>query len=124
MPYADPAAKRAYQRAWAARRRAEFFAGKTCEWCDSSDDLHLHHRDPSQKESHSIWSWSETRRLAEIAKCVVLCAACHMRAHGEARRVEAELRSPHGTIRRYWNGCRCESCRNARRDHAREERAA
>lgn len=124
MPYADRQAQRDYQRRWAARRRAEYLDGKTCSWCDSDDDLELHHADPSKKVAHAIWSWGRERRLNEIAKCIVLCRSCHNRAHGQARRVEAELRNPHGTVRRYWIGCRCDLCRLARREYERDRLAA
>jgi hypothetical protein len=67
----------AYQREWMRRRRAAFFGGKACDTCNSGAALQLHHRDPSQKISHQIWSWSEARRNAELSKCVVLCGACH-----------------------------------------------
>jgi hypothetical protein len=123
VPYADPDAQREYQRRWAAQRRAAFFHGKRCEWCPSTGPLELHHRDVTRKENHKIWSWGEARRLTEIAKCVVLCVPCHRRAHSEARRVEAELRNPHGTTRRYWNGCKCEPCREAHRQYNREHPA-
>ena len=124
MPYKDPDAQRAYQRRWVHIRRASFFAGKACEWCESTEELELHHRDTNKKESHKIWSWGEARRLVEIAKCIVLCATCHRRAHAEARRVEAELRNPHGTRQRYELGCHCEPCRSAKADYNRERRAA
>lgn len=91
---------RRYQREWVARRRAEFFADKVCVACGSSEDLELHHRDPAEKESHSIWSWSAERRDAELAKCEVRCAACHLDAHGKL----------HGTAKRYDLGCRCTCC--------------
>lgn len=120
MPYADASAQREYQRRWMTQRRAAFFHGKTCEWCQSKGPLELHHRDPSKKESHSIWSWGEKRRLTEIAKCIVLCVGCHRRAHSEVRKLESELRNPHGTVRRYWNGCRCEPCRESHRAYNRE----
>lgn len=119
MPLAGEA-KREYQRQWIADRRAAFFNGKTCSWCPSTERLELHHLDTSRKEAHAIWSWSEARRLAEIAKCIVLCRPCHERAHAEARRIEAELRQPHGTRNRYGMGCRCDSCRLAQRDYNRE----
>lgn len=123
MAYSDPVAQRAYQRKWVNRRRAAFFNGKTCEWCASREGLELHHRDPNKKVSHAIWSWGEARRLAEIAKCVVICSVCHRRAHAEARRFEAELRNPHGTYLRYKMGCRCDACRAGNRDHQRESKA-
>lgn len=126
MPYADRAAQKAYQRTWIARRRALFFKDKACEWCGSTTELQLHHRDTSRKENHKIWSWGEPRRLAEIAKCYILCRLCHQKAHAQARRVQAELASPCGTARSYWRGCRCDACRTGVREHVqrREGRAA
>ena len=116
MGYKNPELQRAYQRAWVARRRAAFFKGKSCEWCEATEQLELHHRDPSRKENHAIWSWGEARRLTEIAKCIVLCRDCHKRAHSEARRIEAELRNPCGTLPAYKRGCRCDACRAANRE--------
>lgn len=117
MPYADPETRRAYQRSWVAARRHEFFDGQVCAWCGADDDLELHHRDPTQKVAHAIWSWSEPRRQAEIRKCVVVCGSCHDGAHREAQSIEAALRASHGTIQSYWRGCRCPPCRAARRDY-------
>jgi hypothetical protein len=124
VPFADPAAMRDYQRRWVARRRALFFRDRSCEWCGATEELELHHRDPNKKVSHSIWSWGEKRRLAELAKCIVICGPCHRRAHAEARRVEAELRNPHGTEQRYRLGCRCTDCRAANTERARRQREA
>jgi hypothetical protein len=124
MPYADPEMQRKAQREWIARRRAQFFADKQCAWCQSTSALELHHRDPNKKEAHAIWSWSPARREAEAAKCVVLCAACHVRAHSEARRVEAELRNPCGTLAAYKRGCRCTPCRTANAEHQRDQKKA
>ncbi|MEM1416560.1 MAG: HNH endonuclease [Myxococcota bacterium] len=62
-----------------ADRRARFFAGKSCVKCGSVERLELDHIDPAQKVTHSIWSWSQARREAEIAKCQVLCRRCHKR---------------------------------------------
>lgn len=98
----------AYQRRWMAARRAEFFAGKSCEKCGSSDRLELDHLDPGQKEEHRIWSWSDDRRAAELAKCRVLCRDCHVKRHADERR--KPLR--HGTANAYKKrGCRCVGCR-------------
>ncbi len=47
--------------------------------CGSWDELEVDHVDPALKISHSIWSWSLERRLAELAKCVVRCRACHLK---------------------------------------------
>ena len=120
MPYKDPEAQKKYQREWCQKRRRAFFDTKECEWCGSTSSLELHHRDPSRKESHAIWSWTEARRQTEIAKCIVLCAGCHDRAHAEARRIEAELRNPCGTTAAYRRGCRCAACRRANADYSAE----
>lgn len=111
MAYKNYEAQKAYQRAWVAKRRASFFKDKCCQWCHAREDLELHHLDPERKENHAIWSWGEKRRETEIAKCIVLCKPCHVRAHSEVRRLEAELRNPHGTRNRYDLGCRCPDCR-------------
>jgi hypothetical protein len=124
VPYRNVEDKRACQRRVVAERRAAFFAGKCCEWCGSTDELQLHHRDRSAKTSHKIWSWSERRRAAEIAKCIVLCRACHERSHAETRRIEAELRNPHGTYARYKLGCSCALCRLANTEYQRARKVA
>jgi 5-methylcytosine-specific restriction endonuclease McrA len=77
MPYKDPEVQRNYCRQWVAKRRADYFADKACVKCGSKDRLELDHIDPAEKTHHAIWTWSEERRLAEIAKCQVLCYKCH-----------------------------------------------
>lgn len=91
MPYKDPERQRKAQREWMARRKAQWIEENgPCASCGSSEDLQVDHIDPSKKISHACWSWSEQRRLAELAKCQVLCAPCHLRkslrerAKGEA----------------------------------------
>lgn len=81
MPYADRENRRKYAREWMRKRRASFMDGKACVFCTSAHDLVLHHLDPTQKESHRIWSWSEKRRNVELEKCVVLCRPCHVGFH-------------------------------------------
>ncbi len=86
------ARKNQYQREWQARRRAEFFAGKSCLWCGATSNLELHHQDPSQKEDHRIFSWSKQRMKEEVAKCIILCRACHQRHHAEEQRGRPRVR--------------------------------
>lgn len=113
MPIRDVEERRAYQRAWVRRRRAEYFADKCCARCGRMDHLELDHKDPSEKVSHNIWSWSRERREAELAKCQVLCEDCHQEKTDEdLRQMFGELK--HGTVsayRRY--GCRCVACKKA-----------
>ena len=78
MPYSDPEAQRSYQREWlAARRRQWLEEHGPCVDCKTWDELEVDHVDSSTKVTHRVWSWSKARREAELAKCVVRCAACH-----------------------------------------------
>ena len=80
MPYKNPSRQLEYQRRWiAARRRTALDAsGSRCAECGSPSDLQFHHRNPAEKLSHRIWSWSQPRIREELSKCVLLCAACHL----------------------------------------------
>lgn len=107
MPIHDLDERRAYQRAWVAKRREEFAKHGRCVDCGSYHDLELDHVDPEQKVSHRIWSWSRARIRKEMAKCVWRCRACHQERHA------AESRS-HGIAGYEKRGCRCEVCRAAK----------
>jgi hypothetical protein len=90
------------------RRREQWVSENgPCIKCSSSHDLHVHHRDPTQKVSHRIWSYRAAKRAAELAKCEVLCRACHSATHSLL------TRKAHG-IGGYRRGCRCDVCRAAR----------
>ncbi len=78
MPYKDKAKRKEYARLWMAQRRLEFFVDKCCVICGSIEDLELDHKDPTQKVTHRIWSWSLKRRETELAKCQVLCKIHHI----------------------------------------------
>ena len=124
MGYKDPDKKREYQRdyqrQWVARRRAAFFEGKCCVRCGSTERLELDHIDPKLKVSHNVWSWSEAKRSAEIAKCQVLCHDCHLQKTGEDFGWGSR---PHGTLTSYKRyGCRCAECRAANAAWARGSR--
>ena len=108
MPYKDKERQREFNRLWIAQRRADFFRDKFCVKCQSTDSMELDHIDPAQKVSHSIWSWSEPKRLAEIAKCQVLCSKCH-----KAKTAEFVSRPiTHGNSG-YDRKCRCVICKAA-----------
>ena len=51
--------------------------------------LQFHHRDPSLKELEistvARKQWSQLRLEAEVAKCDVICANCHLKLHHESR---------------------------------------
>lgn len=79
MPYKDKVKQSAYQRAWVAKRRKEWFdINGPCVLCGSTSNLQVDHKDPNTKISHYIWSWCDARRLPELAKCQVLCRQCHI----------------------------------------------
>lgn len=78
MPIKDINLKRKYQREWLKARKDAYFAENgPCIKCGSNENLELDHIDPSKKTTHRIWSWSEARRLHELAKCQILCSSCH-----------------------------------------------
>jgi len=86
MPYADIDKQREYGRIWAAnkrrRLRSEWIEDNgPCQGCGGDEQLEIHHKDPSQKEfnASSLWSRSPEIRDAELAKCTVLCKACHLK---------------------------------------------
>lgn len=111
MPYKDVNAQREYQRRWKAKRRADFFKDKACAKCGSSERLELDHVDPKLKVSHSIWSWSEPKRAAELAKCQVLCHSCHWQ-----KTLLSIPKTDHGRGSMYQrHKCRCDLCREWKR---------
>lgn len=107
MPCKTSDERRAYQRGWVAGRRATWMAGKSCVDCGSTKSLQLDHRDPEQKVTHRIWSWSLERLELEAAKCDIRCSECHTKRH-------AEQRSKHGIGGYQRRGCRCEVCKAAK----------
>jgi 5-methylcytosine-specific restriction endonuclease McrA len=80
MAYSSKDIQRTYQRVWWATRKAEGFRelGNKCALCETSENLELDHVVPQSKTSHKIWSWSESRRKEELAKCQLLCRKCHL----------------------------------------------
>lgn len=108
--------QRNYQRSWKAKRRAAWIeANGPCAQCGSFDKLEVDHINPEDKVEHNVWSWSEERREAELAKCQVLCGWCHQeKSTRESQIRNARTTKPlnHGTEWAYKRGCRCGSCKN------------
>lgn len=102
-----------------SQRRMEFFMGKCCEECGSTENLELHHRDPSTKITSTIFSRGATLREEELAKCAVLCVKCHKR---HTLTLQRGPRTEHGTHTRYRSGCRCQQCKTAHTESNKEYR--
>lgn len=78
MPYNTAEKKRAWGRRRYWRNRSAWLAENgPCVKCGASGELDVDHIDPEQKISNRVWSWGKARRLAELAKCQVLCVKCH-----------------------------------------------
>lgn len=63
---------------------AAYKAEHGCSGCGERDPvvLDFHHKDPANKVAEVSQLISSTHKmLAEIAKCIVLCANCHRRSH-------------------------------------------
>lgn len=110
MPYVDPEKQKQFQRERVARIRAAWFSDKCCVECGSKTDLELDHIDPAQKLSHRIWSWSVEKRSNELIKCQVLCQDCHLK-----KTLAARKKAEHGKDWMYDQGCRCDLCREFKR---------
>lgn len=86
----------ARKKGWQKRRRDELRAWLdeiksrlSCEECGESapECLHFHHRDPATKafELANAGGRAKAVVLAELAKCRVLCANCHLKHHWTER---------------------------------------
>jgi hypothetical protein len=91
---------KAYQRQWIANRRHAFFEAKRCAKCNGTDRLTLDRIDPSKPGDHAIWSWKESRRLAELDKFQVLCHDCHKQRSARHASV-SQTGKPCPNIRRF-----------------------
>lgn len=73
-------------RKYIAKKRAVDLLGGACSRCGWNENiaaLQFHHLDPNEKDFtigrflHKSWSFLE----AELKKCVLLCANCHITEH-------------------------------------------
>ena len=94
--YNDNSEKVKYKESQTRRKKREWIneirSTKSCERCGENhlSCLDFHHIDPAQKDfsiSDALYKLHYTRELivAELEKCIVLCANCHRIFHHEER---------------------------------------
>ena len=105
------------------RKYAIAALGGKCAKCGATDRLEFDHIEPSTK----LFKISDVARredlwLAELAKCQLLCNACHREKTAQEIRCGVHSVKPaptHGTHSCYVTGCRCEPCTVANREYHR-----
>jgi hypothetical protein len=113
---------RAFMKAWYDRRHAEAVAalGGHCAHpgCRLTEDLQFDHIDPKTKTMTiaKMWTASEERFQAELAKCQLLCGPHHLEKT-LAERGQQAAPGTHGTVTayRYCGPPKCEACKAAKR---------
>jgi len=102
------------------RRKIWLEENGPCIKCGSRVALEVDHIDPSTKTSHRIWSWKDSRRIAELKKCQVLCRTCHEIKTANENRIRTDGDHGTGTMYRKY-GCKCEVCMEHRRRVKRQD---
>lgn len=137
MPYADKDRNRECKRLWRRAKRAAWMSERVCVQCGATEQLEIHHIDPATKITSAMWDRNQEFLDTELAKCEVLCRACHrvkttayLRAKALARTtcIHGHEMTPENT---YWRkGGRKRECRTCvlasqrRRWEPRQQRAA
>lgn len=122
-----------YMRERRASRRLEILRilGNSCAVCGSTEYLEINHLNTDEKEftlSGCALDKSWDRILAEVSKCNLLCLKHHKvftRSQWESgqlsswnknkvQKTREEFYHPHGSCKRYNQGCRCGHCRYAK----------
>ena len=71
-----------------AREFAIEYKGGKCEHCGYNkcrSALEFHHKDPTQKDPQGLRAIKKERLIAEVDKCILLCANCHREEHEKLR---------------------------------------
>ena len=85
--------------------------GGRCVRCGTVEGLQFDHIDPATKiaDIASLTPLGGERFWAEVAKCQLLCGACHR----SKTATDLGYGTGHGRLRSYQGGCRCDECHNA-----------
>ena len=111
----------------AARRQSlRDMLGGVCVECGSTEELEFDHRDPTEKSftiaSHLDGDWDVL--VEEALKCDLRCnphhrersiALGHLGVEGPRNGMWVE--ALHGTSKMYSQGCKCDACRNWKRQY-------
>lgn len=101
------------------KRRREAIAklGGACVVCGATENLQLDHIFRSEKSFNisQMWSISQERFDAELAKCQLLCGICHRAKNTWELDKKAAIRT-HGTLSSY-RYCKCDLCKKAYSDY-------
>lgn len=122
MPIRDRETYNAYMRKYMrdrmVRRRTQAIKqlGGKCVNCGSIENLEFDHvnQDPDPRTRRgrgSIWTFSEERFQAELAKCQLLCRDCHK------QKTLNEISAPHGGGLSGKKNCTCTLCRNKKAEY-------
>lgn len=120
MSNKDPDINRAYMREYMKRRyharMAEFRRrlGGVCVECGGIEGLEFDHIDRTSKVDVIAKLWNKPMPVveAELKKCQLLCAKCHLEKSQEVG--DRPPAATHGTDAMYTHqGCRCGACRGA-----------
>jgi hypothetical protein len=118
------------ERCWRRRAQAIEQLGGKCVVCGSTDDLEFDHIDASTVDRRirgSLWTVSEERLQAELAKCQLLCHKHHRektirnKETGGGSNKIPEDSYQHGSARMYfYKKCRCDWCVKAKHLYSRK----
>lgn len=104
------------------RRKTWFEENGPCKKCGSWIDLELDHINPEEKETSSVWSWSDLRREKELEKCQALCSICHKAKTALELYIKFFREWKHGTNHCYQNHkCRCILCKQFYKNYRHEK---
>jgi len=109
------------ERYYRRREEAIQLLGGKCSKCGSIEELDFDHVAPATKfktMSALLAGYSEEAVQRELAKCQLLCKACHLEKTKQegslSKGWQKQPRLVHGTIHAYKkHGCRCDECRSA-----------